>query len=44
MQFCRTVAPVLMVKEHISINVVLPGIVSTNIIPQAMIDAVSPEW
>jgi len=44
MQFCRTVAPVLKVKENITINVVLPGIVPTSIIPQAMIDAVSAEW
>lgn len=43
MQFCRTVAPVLKVKENITINVVLPGIVPTSIIPQAMIDAVSAE-
>lgn len=33
-----------MQKENISINVVLPGIVPTKIIPQSMIDAVSPEW
>ncbi|KAJ9625448.1 hypothetical protein H2204_010310 [Knufia peltigerae] len=43
LQFCRTVAPVIKVKENISINVVLPGIVHTSIIPQAMVDAVSPE-
>jgi NAD(P)-dependent dehydrogenase (short-subunit alcohol dehydrogenase family) len=30
-------------KENISINSVCPGIVPTTIIPQAMIDAVSPE-
>jgi NAD(P)-dependent dehydrogenase (short-subunit alcohol dehydrogenase family) len=30
-------------KENISINAVCPGIVHTNIIPQEMIDAVSPE-
>lgn len=33
----------LLQKENITINVVLPGIVKTAIIPQAMIDAVSPE-
>lgn len=31
-------------KDNISINVVLPGIVSTAIIPPAMISSVSPEW
>lgn len=30
-------------KENIAANVVLPGIVPTNIIPQAMLDAVKPE-
>ncbi|TKA74981.1 hypothetical protein B0A49_02556 [Cryomyces minteri] len=30
-------------KENIRINAVLPGIVPTKILPQAMIDAVAPE-
>jgi hypothetical protein len=30
-------------KENILINTVLPGIVPTKIVPQAMLDAVSPE-
>ena len=41
--FCRSVAPVLKVKDNINVNVVLPGIVPTKIIPQSMLDAVSPE-
>jgi NAD(P)-dependent dehydrogenase (short-subunit alcohol dehydrogenase family) len=31
-------------KENITINTVLPGIVPTKIIPQAMLDAVAPDW
>jgi NAD(P)-dependent dehydrogenase (short-subunit alcohol dehydrogenase family) len=30
-------------KENISMNAVCPGIVRTSIIPQEMVDAVSPE-
>ncbi|KAI1623492.1 15-hydroxyprostaglandin dehydrogenase [Exophiala viscosa] len=37
------IEPILRMKENISINVVLPGIVPTKIIPQSMIDAVSSE-
>jgi len=33
-----------MQKENISINVVLPGIVQTLIIPLEMVAAVSEEW
>jgi len=44
LQFSRAVSRILKIKENITINVVLPGIVHTNIIPQAMIDAVSPEY
>jgi hypothetical protein len=33
-----------MQKENISINVVLPGIVHTSIIPPEMVAAVSEEW
>ncbi|RDW77008.1 hypothetical protein BP6252_05061 [Coleophoma cylindrospora] len=40
--FIRGVAPVLKLKDNILINSVLPGIVHTKIIPQAMVDAVSP--
>jgi len=43
LQFVRGTARVLKLKENITINAVLPGIVHTNIIPQEMIDAVSPE-
>ena len=39
----RCMAPVLKVKENITINTVMPGIVPTKIIPPAMIDAVSEE-
>lgn len=31
-------------KDNITVNCVLPGIVRTPIIPQAMVDAVSEEW
>ncbi|ORY08727.1 15-hydroxyprostaglandin dehydrogenase [Clohesyomyces aquaticus] len=41
--FVRAVAPILKDKDNISINCVMPGIVHTSIIPQAMIDAVSEE-
>lgn len=44
LNFVRGAAEVLKLKGDIRINAVLPGIVSTNIIPQAMIDAVAPEW
>lgn len=43
-QFVRGVAPLLKLKENILINTVLPGAVATPIVPQEMIDAVSPEW
>jgi NAD(P)-dependent dehydrogenase (short-subunit alcohol dehydrogenase family) len=42
--FVRTMAPVLKVKENITINAVCPGIVETPIIPPEMIAAVSREW
>ncbi|KAF2741428.1 15-hydroxyprostaglandin dehydrogenase [Polyplosphaeria fusca] len=41
--FVRGASRVLKQKEGISINAVCPGIVHTSIIPQAMVDAVSPE-
>ncbi|KAF2659221.1 15-hydroxyprostaglandin dehydrogenase [Lophiostoma macrostomum CBS 122681] len=41
--FVRGTARVLKNKENISINAVCPGIVHTSIIPQEMVDAVSPE-
>jgi NAD(P)-dependent dehydrogenase (short-subunit alcohol dehydrogenase family) len=31
-------------KENICINAICPGIVHTSIIPQEMVDAVSPDW
>jgi len=43
LQFIRGVSRILRTKENITINAVLPGIVHTKIIPQEMIDAVSPE-
>ncbi|KAB2575612.1 D-threitol dehydrogenase [Lasiodiplodia theobromae] len=39
-QFVRGVAPVLKVKDGVTINVVHPGLVQTPIIPQEMIKAV----
>ncbi|KAF2030286.1 15-hydroxyprostaglandin dehydrogenase [Setomelanomma holmii] len=41
--FVRATARVLKHKENIAINAVCPGIVHTSIIPQEMIDAVSPD-
>ncbi|KAF2837877.1 15-hydroxyprostaglandin dehydrogenase [Patellaria atrata CBS 101060] len=43
LNFIRAVSRVLKIKENITTHAVLPGIVHTNIIPQAMIDAVSSE-
>ncbi|KAF2492232.1 NAD(P)-binding protein [Lophium mytilinum] len=43
LNFVRATSRVLKIKENITTNAVLPGIVHTNIIPQAMVDAVSPE-
>lgn len=42
--FVRGVAPLLKQKENILINVVMPGIVDTPIVPPEMIAAVTPEW
>jgi NAD(P)-dependent dehydrogenase (short-subunit alcohol dehydrogenase family) len=42
--FVRAMAPVLKVKEGITINAVCPGVVDTPIIPPEMIKAVSREW
>ena len=42
--FVRCMAPVLTVKEGITINAVCPGIVETPIIPPEMTAAVSREW
>ncbi|EGY15397.1 uncharacterized protein VDAG_06251 [Verticillium dahliae VdLs.17] len=41
--FVRATSRVLKIKENIRINVVLPGIVATSIIPPGMVAAVSPE-
>ncbi|KAF2021865.1 hypothetical protein BU24DRAFT_417498 [Aaosphaeria arxii CBS 175.79] len=41
--FVRATARILRSKENISINCICPGIVRTAIIPQEMVDAVSPE-
>ncbi|KAG9240544.1 15-hydroxyprostaglandin dehydrogenase [Calycina marina] len=42
--FCRGIAPVLKLKDNITVNTVLPGIVPTRIIPQAMLAAVAPDY
>ncbi|KAL1963866.1 hypothetical protein VTN77DRAFT_7672 [Rasamsonia byssochlamydoides] len=42
-QFVRGVAPLLKAKENIFVNSVLPGIVSTSIVPPEMIAAVTPD-
>ncbi|KAJ5723932.1 hypothetical protein N7488_001967 [Penicillium malachiteum] len=42
-QFVRGAAPLLKQKENIFLNVVLPGIVDTPIVPKEMIQAVTPE-
>ncbi|KAF2019159.1 hypothetical protein BU24DRAFT_489184 [Aaosphaeria arxii CBS 175.79] len=41
-QFVRTAAPVLKLKDNISLNAILPGIVITGAVPQASIDATDP--
>ncbi|KAL4923157.1 SDR family oxidoreductase [Aspergillus undulatus] len=41
--FVRGVAPLLKEKENILINVVMPGIIDTPIVPPEMIKAVTPE-
>jgi NAD(P)-dependent dehydrogenase (short-subunit alcohol dehydrogenase family) len=41
--YVRTVAPVLKVKDNVLVNCVCPGIVHTNIIPPEMVAAVSPD-
>ncbi|KAJ5100269.1 hypothetical protein N7456_006321 [Penicillium angulare] len=42
-QFVRTAAPILKLKESITLNAVLPGIVITGAVPQASIDATKAE-
>ncbi|KAJ5933465.1 Short-chain dehydrogenase/reductase SDR [Penicillium verhagenii] len=42
-QFVRGAAPLLKIKENILLNVVMPGMVNTPIVPPEMIAAVSPE-
>ncbi|ETS79981.1 hypothetical protein PFICI_07510 [Pestalotiopsis fici W106-1] len=42
-QFVRTAAPILKLKDNISLNAVLPGIVITGAVPQSSIDATKPE-
>ncbi|CAI7608134.1 unnamed protein product [Penicillium pancosmium] len=42
-QFVRGMAPLLKQKENILINVVMPGMVATPIVPPEMIAAVTPE-
>lgn len=43
-QYVRGVAPLLKAKEGIYVNCVLPGAVQTPIVPQEMIEAMTPEW
>ncbi|KAF2643409.1 15-hydroxyprostaglandin dehydrogenase [Massarina eburnea CBS 473.64] len=43
-QFVRSTARILKDKENIRINAICPGIVHTSILPQEMIDAVSPDY
>ena len=43
-QFVRGAAPLLKQKENILLNVVMPGILDTPIVPPTMIKAVTPEW
>ena len=42
LNWVRGTARILKVKENIRINTVLPGIVGTNIIPHALVEAVGP--
>ncbi|KAF2142681.1 uncharacterized protein K452DRAFT_308321 [Aplosporella prunicola CBS 121167] len=42
-QYVRAVAPLLLAKDHVEVNCVLPGIIATPIVPPEMINAVSPE-
>jgi NAD(P)-dependent dehydrogenase (short-subunit alcohol dehydrogenase family) len=42
--FVRGMAPLLKQKENIFINVVMPGMVDTPIVPPEMTAAVTPEW
>ncbi|KAJ2980088.1 hypothetical protein NQ176_g2855 [Zarea fungicola] len=41
--FVRTAAPILRIKENITLNAILPGIVLTGAVPQASINATRPE-
>lgn len=41
--FVRGVAPLLKQKENILVNMVLPGMVATPIVPKEMMEAVTPE-
>ncbi|CAI6089626.1 hypothetical protein V2G26_006977 [Clonostachys chloroleuca] len=41
-QFVRTAAPVLKLKDNITLNAVLPGIVATGAVSQASLDATDP--
>lgn len=43
-QFVRGMAPILKAKENIAINIVLPGMVDTPIVPPEMTKAVTPGW
>ncbi|KAK5164568.1 uncharacterized protein LTR77_009774 [Saxophila tyrrhenica] len=44
LNFVRGSAQILKIKENIRLNAVLPGIVSTKIIPPEMVAAVKPEF
>ena len=43
LNFVRSVAPILKLKENISVNCVMPGIVATEVLPPEMVAAVAPE-
>ncbi|KAL2817670.1 hypothetical protein BDW59DRAFT_175395 [Aspergillus cavernicola] len=42
-QFVRTAAPILRLKDNITLNAILPGIVPTGAVPQASLDVTNPE-
>ena len=43
LNFVRSVAPILKLKENIRVNCVMPGIVATEVLPPEMVAAVAPE-
>ncbi|KAL2441902.1 Short-chain dehydrogenase/reductase prx6 [Exophiala dermatitidis] len=43
-EFCRAAAPVLKMRDNITINAVLPGLVRTGVTLPAMLDSYTPEY